>query len=373
MRVLDRYIGKDFLAVFGLTLAILTFIMSVGLLIRSIDLLARGLPVSFIGMFFLNSIPKLLMFTMPISTLIATVLLFSRMSSDSEVVALKASGLSEWQVAAPVLTWAAVFSVVCFFFAAYISPNGSHANKQIKNMGGKINPINLLEEGTFIHDIPGIQISVDRKDGHQVEGVLAYELEGSKIKHCVRAQNGELSFNEETQELLIDLYNVRIETPDEEDAMDLSGERYITAEHYPLTLDVKEMMRRGSIRRKPRNMTLSQLVVLRNLVAERLRGFGQARAVECMKVDMEISRRFATAFTCLTFALIGIPLGTQHHRKESSAGIGIALAVVFVFYGFQILAETFKGNPGVRPDLILWIPVLAGQVYGLGKLLRRAN
>ncbi|MFC1468166.1 LptF/LptG family permease [Verrucomicrobiota bacterium] len=371
MRVLDRYIGKDFLAIFGLSLSILTFIMSIGLLIRSVDLLARGLPLSVIGMFFFYSIPKLLMFTMPISTLLATLLLFSRLSTDSEVVALKACGMSNWQVAAPVVSWAVVFSVICFFFAGYISPNGAHANKRIKRMGS-VNPIDLLEEGAFIHDIPGIQISVDRKHGNKVEGVLAYELEGSKIKHCVRAQNGELNFNEETQQLMIDLYNVRIETPDSEDSLDLAGERYITAQHYPLKLDVKELMKKNTLRRKMKNMTLSHLVALRNMLEERLQGLGSVLAAERMKIDMEISKRFATALSCLTFALIGIPLGTQHHRKESSASIGLSLVVILVFYGFQIVADALKDNPAARSDLIIWAPVLAGQIYGLAKLLKRS-
>lgn len=372
MRVLDRYIGKDFLAIFGLSLAILTFIMSVGLLIRSVDLLARGLPLRMIGMFFFYSFPKLLMFTIPISTLLGSLLLFTRLSTDSEVVALKACGMSEWQAAAPVIGWAVVFSVICFAFAGYISPNGAYANKQIQKMGN-INPIDLLEEGAFIHDIPGIQISVDRKKGSQVEGVLAYELDGSKIKHCVRAQTGELHYDEETQQLLIDLYNVRIETPDRDNSLDLAGERYITAEHYPLKLDVKEMMKKSSVRRKTKNMTISHLVALRNMLEENLQGLGDALAVERMKIDMEISKRFATALSCLTFALIAIPLGTQHHRKESTASIGLSLLVILVFYGFQILADALRGHPSARPDLIIWIPVLAGQVYGLARLMKRTN
>lgn len=373
MRVLDRYIGKDFLAIFGLSLAILTFIMCVGLLFRLADYMARGLAPADVGLFFLYSIPKLLMFTMPISTLLATLLLYSRLSTDSEVVALKACGMSDWQSAAPVVGLAVLFSVICFFFAGYISPDGSHKNKEIVRNIGNINPIDLLEEGSFITDIPGIQISVDRKNGNKVEGVLAYELEGPKIKHCVRAQNGELSFDEQAQLLTVDLYNVRIETPDTEDSLDLAGERYITAEHYPLKLDVKEMVKQGRVHRKMKNMTLSHLIALRNMLGEKLKGFGAALAVERMKIDMEISKRFATALSCLTFALIGIPLGTQHHRKESSAAIGMSLVVILVFYGFQIVADALKGNPAARPDLIIWIPVLAGQVYGIGKLLKRTN
>jgi lipopolysaccharide export system permease protein len=346
--------------------------MSVGLLIRSVDLLARGLPLSFIGMFFLYSIPKLLMFTIPISTLFATLLLFSRLSTDSEMVALRASGMSGWQTAAPVVGWAVVFSVICFFFAGYISPNGSQANRQIKRMGN-VNPIDMLEEGSFVTDIPGIQISVDRKIGNKVEGVLAYELEDGKIKHCVRAKNGELHFNEDTQRLLIDLYEVRIETPDEENPLDLAGERYITAQHYPLDLDLAKMMSKPVSARKMKNMTLSHLAAMRDMLTDRFRGEGTTLAAALMEIDMEISKRFATALSCLTFALIAIPLGTQHHRKESSASIGMGLVVIFIFYAFQIVADALKDTPAARPDLIIWIPVLFGQIYGLSRLLKRTS
>ncbi len=307
---------------------------------------------------------------MPISTLMATILLFSRLSSDCEVVAFKACGFSNWQVAAPVISWSVVFTVVAFFFAGYISPEGAYSNRQIAKMGN-IDPINLLEEGAFINDIPGAQISIDHKDGRKIEGILAYELKGSEIKHCVRAEHGELNYNDETKELIVDLYNVRIEMPDRRDSMDVTGERYITADHYPLRVDLNEMMHKQNVRRKIKHMTLTHLVKLREMLGEQLSSFDSALKTERMKIDMEISKRLTLALSCLTFTLIGIPLGTQHHRKESSVSIGMSLLVILIFYGFQIIADAMTDMPQFRPDLIMWIPVFAGQIYGLSRLLKR--
>jgi lipopolysaccharide export LptBFGC system permease protein LptF len=72
------------------------------------------------------------------------------------------------------------------------------------------------------------------------------------------------------------------------------------------------------------------------------------------------------------FVLIAIPLGIKSHRKESSIGMVMSLGIMFVYYLFLILSDTFDGNPSMYPWLIPWIPIVGGQIVGI-VLLRRAN
>ena len=66
---------------------------------QAIDIMARGLPVGIVGRFFLYNIPYSFAFSIPISALFSTLLIFGRMSADSEISAMKSSGLSMWQIA----------------------------------------------------------------------------------------------------------------------------------------------------------------------------------------------------------------------------------------------------------------------------------
>jgi lipopolysaccharide export LptBFGC system permease protein LptF len=151
----------------------------------------------------------------------------------------------------------------------------------------------------------------------------------------------------------------------------LSNARTLTAESYPLSLDLKKQMRKGHFTRKPASLSLNELGrAIRNV--RRTFPDLQENGVPRMRIKLavEASKRLALALSCFSFALLGIPLGIRAHHKESSIGIGLSLVLLFVYYLFIILADSLLDHPAWRPDLIPWIPVLGGQLLG-GFLLYR--
>jgi lipopolysaccharide export system permease protein len=87
---------------------------------------------------------------------------------------------------------------------------------------------------------------------------------------------------------------------------------------------------------------------------------------------VEANKRLALALSCFAFTLLGIPLGMRSKRKESSVGVAISLLLVFLFYLFIIVANSLVGRPELRPDMIVWIPVILAEIIGFG-LVRRLN
>ncbi len=419
MRILNRYIVLDYLMIFFGALGLITFVMTVGAMVKAVDLMARGISPALITRFFFQNVPYILSFSMPISTLFAALLLFGRLSMDNEISAMKACGISLWRLVAPLIMLSILFTGICVYINCEVAPEAKHANKQLLRSVGVEAPISLLEEGRFISDFPGLMIYIGRKNGNVVKDVLAYELnDQGGVKRSIRARRGKLEPNNDNRTLSVKLYNVRIEMPDIEDPQDISKTTYINAEYYPILLDFEEMLKRGSVRRKRSSMPMSQLISLVRVadkisgltpeeleqeqgrldeevwglesmsaeddpvVAESLARLSRERMlsklpaeklqIEKSRMVIEANRRVSTAIACFTFMLIGIPLGVKSHRKETSIGMVMSLAIVFVYYIFIVIAKALADYPEWHPNLILWLPLIGTQFLGFW-LIRRSS
>ena len=214
LRVFHRYMIQDFLTIFALTLMVFTFVMCLGALIKAIDLLAKGVPISIIGSVFMYNMPYVLSFSIPMSTLTGTLLLFGRLSIDGEVTAMRASGMSIWQISSPVLLMSVLLSLVCVWVNYDTAPRSHYARRVAMLQAGEMNPLDMLEEQKYNKEFPGLQVYIGRIDEDKIYDVSINELDGNVIKRTIRAKEGITSQDVETKILDIELQDVRIEQAD---------------------------------------------------------------------------------------------------------------------------------------------------------------
>ena len=369
IRVVNRYLLGDFLKNFLITLFVLTFVMYVGAVVKAIDYMSRGLSGWLILKIFALNIPFTLSFVIPMSVLTTVLLHFGRLSADGEITAMKSCGVSLWQIAAPILFCSVLLSGVCLALNAELSPRSHFARRQMLRDLGEEDPLALLDEGRFVNDFPGVKVYVGKKTSSRIEDIILYQYDERGTRAEVHARAGQVAFNGETRVMEINLEDVRLTEYDRSDPSGHAKARTLSAASYPVVLDLREMLAKSAIHKKPSDMTFPELVhAIQNI--RRVFPDIQEENVPRMRAKMAVdaNQRLALALSCFSFTLMAIPLGIRSHRKESSIGIGMALVLFFLFYLFIILSDALVDFPQWRPDMIPWLPVLGCQALGFALL-----
>ncbi len=125
---LDRYVISETLGPLALGFSIYTFIMLVRFLFRSADMIIRrGLAASEVGRLVLYTLPNIVVLTIPMALLFAILIAIGRLASDSELVAMRACGISLFTLYRPILLLSAVLASANVYVSAYMLPRANHA------------------------------------------------------------------------------------------------------------------------------------------------------------------------------------------------------------------------------------------------------
>lgn len=366
IRVLNRQLLGDFIKGFLLTASVLTFVMYLGAVVKAIDYMSRGISGLLIMKIFTLNIPFTLSFVIPMSVLTAVLLHFGRLSADGEITAMKSCGISLWQIAAPILFCSILLSGFCLYLNAELSPRSHFARRHMLRELGEEDPLSLLDEGRFVNDFPDVKVYVGKKTDSHLEDIILYQFDEKGARAEVRAESGEVSFDKATRVMEINLEHVRLTELDSDDPSDLTKARNLSAESYPITLDLRKMLQKSKIHKNAPDMTFSELLVAIPNVRQAFPDIQEKNVPRIRaKMAVDASQRLALALSCFSFTLLAIPLGIRSRRKESSIGIGLALVLLFLFYLFIIISDALVDRPEWRPDMIPWIPVLTCQIIGV--------
>lgn len=371
MLILERYIGRSFFSSALLAWLMLTFVFAVGLLIRATDLISRGFKVSVILDYLASGIPETFGITIPLAVLVSALLVFGRLSADSEIAAMRACGMNLFMLMRVPLLVGLLLTGFCFYVQNSIIPPNHLARRNLQAHVDAASVLALLEPGRFTREFRDMEMYFERREGNWLHNIMILDTSVGDTPRDVRAEKALI---EQTgKDLRIDFYRVRVDPfypdrpgaafadrfshtitnafearpyyPQDEDKR--LPELIVELHHVDATLAQKRVEYRAAM--KNENATKQE----RDSAALGFRFF-KARV---RSVLFEINRRAAFAMAPFCFILIGIPLGIRSHRRESTAGIGIALGVAFCFYLFQILAQAAVKHPFLPAHILVWIPV----------------
>lgn len=365
MRTIHRYITLSFLITFVMTLAIFTFVISIGVVFKATDLIARGVSPRPIFHILLCGIPAALAFSIPMSALTSSLLVFGGLSADGEITAMKACGISMWRMISTPLLLSLFLMVFCIYINNELAPRSHYARRDLTARLGVESPLQLLEEGRFIQDFEGLILYLGKKKANHVSNVRIYDLRVQGVKREIQAKTGIIKMSTNGTDLIIDLFDVRIDPFYD----DRPGPGYCG--RWPIR--IADALKEQKYRKREEDWTFRELLGGMRNVSSLFPNLNEKDTLrEKMSIAVELNKRLALSASCFAFVLLGIPLGISAHRKESSIGVGISLILVFNFYLFIIIAESLAKRPEVRPDLIVWLPVLISVTLG-SYLVHRAN
>jgi lipopolysaccharide export LptBFGC system permease protein LptF len=207
-----------------------------------------------------------------------------------------------------------------------------------------------------IDQFPGRKIYVGKKEGNKLENIIVFEMNDNALPvRVTHARTGMLEADLPNKRILMHLYEARYQQRDENNPLDLRKiHDGINMAEGTLPISLDELYEKE--KKRPSRSALSIAQLLEQLKSEDTRERSASRT--------EINKRFSFPFSCLAFALIGVPLGVTAHRRETSIGFAMGLIVAITYFLFVIIGDTLRGNPQVHPELLVWFPNALFLVLG---------
>ena len=384
MNLLDRHIFKSILSTALVAVALFAFILMAENIVRDLlgPLLAGQLPLLTSGRLVLLSIPVVISYALPLGMLTGVLLTLGRLSSDSEITAMRAAGISVPRIAGPVFLLAALGVVLGLRINFESMPWAKLQYERELSAAVRSNPLSYIKQRTFIREFPDCVIYIGEmgagsKDGSDLRDVWWWQLDSQRrVLRFIRAQSGHVEYDETANEFIVTLANAQEEERDRNAPEDFSQPlRAPTAGQVdPIRLSMARYFGTKTVHQKLPWMTYGELK------AEKARleqapvppDGARQRARDIMKVKLTIQDKINTALAIFTFAFAGVPLGIKVSRRETSANLGIAVILALAYYLFVVVIGWLDQHPEYRPDLLLWVPNLLFLTLGLW-LLRRLD
>ncbi len=365
-RIFDRYIGRQIFSGTMNGFIVLTAVFVLGSIFKKLDTMLGDteLPATLVLRFVGLVIPSTLVFTIPWAFLTAILLSFGRMSADNEMVSIRMSGTSMPRICLPVFIIAMMLSGLCFWVNTEVTPDAKSKIKRLFYDVTLDNPASLFQPGKVLEKFPGFRIYTGRREDNEMKDLTIFELEGTRAKRVIRAKRATLVTTPGVLDFVLELKDAIIEVPKIEPGVGLENVDFIRFKETQITFPLsrlKEKTERVKADMKSTSALWDELHSGRNSVT----GASMSPAEKSVS-QTELSKRYSLSLVCITFVLVGIPLGITAQRRETSIGFLISLAAAVGYYGFVILAEQMSDNPARHPQLLMWVPNLVFMSIGGG-------
>jgi LPS export ABC transporter permease LptF len=346
MRIFRDHLLEEFFrplasCTFGL---IALFLLGRGLVQMADFIFNKSVDVLLVAQLMLYSLPYMMTFILPMSILLASLLMFRKLSMDNEILALRASGVNVAKAVRPLLMLGLVLSLATLTMADKVGAQSHYAYRVLLTRIGIENPAAALEEGMFIKKFKNFVIFIYEIDKNKLKGIRIYQPQEGRPARTIMAQKGELVSIPERGIIKLKLVHGTSDEPDPKDPTKLYKLNFKT---YDLPLNVTEVSDKPG--RKPKEMTIREL-------SDEIERLGEEGIKATYALSAEIHHKIALAMSCFAFLLIGIPLGITTRRGDKSMSLGLGLVVLTLHWTLLIGGKALAQKGLVAPLVALEFP-----------------
>jgi LPS export ABC transporter permease LptF/LPS export ABC transporter permease LptG len=361
MRILTRYILREVTAHAVIGVAIFTFVLFTRDLGHILELVVRAsAPLPSIAEIFSFTIPLVLTYTLPMSVLVGILLGLSRLAADSEITAMRASGMGVWSF----LRALSIFVLAAWIFALanglYIAPRSQAALARLEDRLKGSQVSFEVQPRVFYEGFPKIVLyvqDVKSAEGAAVwKGVFMADITDATNPKITLAQQG-IVVSEGPDRLHLHLINGSVHDTDPKDPEHYQIQTFQTTE-IPIELPSTE---------NKSDESLPAGVFSTSELLEKARASDPASARLYL---IEFHRRFALPTACLVLALVGIPLGLSSKKSGKSGGFVLTILLVFVYYVISLIGVSLARQGRVSPWFGAWLADFAFLALALFLLFR---
>ncbi len=362
LSIMDRYIAKEltlpFLFAVGAFSSIAVSIGSLFELIRKVT--DSGLPASLAFEIFLLSMPQFVVLAFPMSTLLATMMTYSRFSSDSELIALRGCGVSVKRIVVPAIILSLLVTALSFAVSEVIAPASTTRGSDLlaKALNQEKPP---FKEGniTFQQQDGDDLVRFFHArgfDGTTMSGITVVDFSQEEsedgLKQIVSADTATWDFARNLWEFTNGtIYAVSPSGSFRQiirfDKQDLQLPRT------PLDLAAR--------RKKTEEMNIAEA----NAYLEILKQTGDETAVRDLEVS--IQQKYSIPFACVVFGLVGSAVGVRPQRTGKATSFGVSIVIIFGYYLLSFIATAMGKTGVITPFVAGWLPL--GLGLGAGMIL----
>ena len=364
---LNRYLLLEILGPLALGFLVYTFILLIRFLFASAEMIIRrGLPVSIVGRLLMLTLPNIVVLTLPMSLLFGTLIAVGRLSSDSELIAMRACGVSLLTLYRPILLLSGVLTILNTLLMVYVLPWGNHSLQELRleittqTVSQQVEPRVFYEEWegkvVYVFEVP--------PGSKRWKGVfLAEAIPASENNQVTIADWGEVLVDHAGERVVLRLYNavrhkVDLNSPD----------RYEISRHKRLDLVLEdqftsEQKAKISVSKGIRELTLSEL---RDVLDD-----PSAQAEQRNLARVEIHKKFSIPVACMVFGLFALPLGINNRRGGKASGFALSIGVLILYYVLLNNGEEAARYGRIPAWLAMWSPNILLSVAGVFLLVRR--
>lgn len=358
MPILPRYVLRQFFPVFGACAALFLGVLMMNQFLRLFSLaMMKGIPAWWIMTCFARLLPSFAALAVPMSFLVAAMVVLGQLSESGEVMALRASGFSYREITRPLFWTAAALSALLLFVNHKAGPEGFHSFKNRTTEAARkvarveLRPRSFTELGPWRLYARG----ADAKTG-ELEGVYLVKP-GQAQNIRINASSGRIR-TDAGRGITLELREGQLQLPTSEPEKFTSGrfERYSV--YVPL----------AGVQGAPRDLDMQEMNTFR------LRGrIADPETPKDKRVEyrVESAVRTAGALSPLVFFFVGVPLGMGFKKRTRGADFAASLGVMFAFYGLLVVGVSLGRRHEDLASVAPWLGDAVGLITGYF-LTRRA-